>query len=116
MKRFYCLMLSGLSLNEELADILYHTAYHMAEQRVGTASIRTPACEGRIVTAFKTVTFGGAGGMMFEAMLETESGRARVRFVADPEEEKPDDWRWISIPLEICLEDGEAAESAPLYN
>src|SRR5687768_6446981 len=73
-------LFSSIPLNEPLANALYQVAYELNQTGGGTGEINGDLAHGRVVNLRKDVLVGTMGGPSFEAELETERGKASVRF------------------------------------
>jgi len=100
-------LFSSVPLQPPLAMALYHVAYELQRTSAGEGEISSGLAHGRVVNLRKDVLLGSIGGPSFEAELETERGKAQVRFLltrqglrmrAEHEPSAPSAWGWGSPP------------------
>lgn len=60
---------------------LYQVAYELHCASAGEGEVSSDLAHGRVVNTRKDALVGTIGGPVFEAELETERGRAQVRFL-----------------------------------
>jgi hypothetical protein len=73
-------LFSSLPLQPPLAMALYHVAYELERTSSGEGEVNSGLAHGRVVNLHKDVVLGSISGPSFEAELETERGKAQVRF------------------------------------
>lgn len=73
-------LFSTLPLQQPLAMALYQVAYELERTSAGEGEVSSGLAQGRVVNLRKDVLLGSMGGPSFEAELETERGKAQVRF------------------------------------
>jgi len=100
-------LFSSVPLQPPLAMALYHVAYELQRTSAGEGEVSSNLAHGRVVNLRKDVLLGSIGGPSFEAELETERGKAQVRFLltrqglrmrAEHEPNAPGAWGWESLP------------------
>ena len=74
-------LFSSVPLQPKLAMALYHVAYELQRTATGEGEVSSELAHGRVVNLRKDVLLGTIGGPSFEAELETERGKAQVRFL-----------------------------------
>ncbi|HVE88018.1 MAG TPA: hypothetical protein VND93_34410 [Myxococcales bacterium] len=74
-------LFSSVPLQPTLAMALYHVAYELQRTSAGEGEVSSDLAHGRVVNLRKDVLLGTIGGPSFEASLETERGKAEVRFL-----------------------------------
>lgn len=74
-------LFSSVPLQPQLAMALYHVAYELQRTGAGEGEVSADLSHGRVVNLRKDVLLGTIGGPSFEAELETERGKAQVRFL-----------------------------------
>lgn len=74
-------LFSSVPLQPKLAMALYHVAYELQRTAAGEGEVSSDLAQGRVVNLRKDVLLGTIGGPSFEAELETERGKAQVRFL-----------------------------------
>lgn len=74
-------LFSSLPLQPPLAMALYHVAYELERTSAGEGEVSSGLAQGRVKNLRKDVVLGSIGGPSFEAELETERGKAQVRFL-----------------------------------
>jgi hypothetical protein len=85
-------MVSGIPLDAALTDELLWAARDMVRLGTDRLSISTTDARGIVKTRFHTVVFGSITGAVFQAEVETESGRTRTRFIVDSAEIPDEDF------------------------
>lgn len=73
MYPIYCIMFT-FSLNDDVRDTLFETAYLMLKSGSKRKKVRSDFCEGVVTTSFKSLALYGTSGIQFEAHLETTKG------------------------------------------
>lgn len=84
MKQVHCLFVSGISLTEEMHEVLYLAACSMIRKDARSQNIKRPNLEGKIRTAFTERVLVGMSGIEFYADLEMEGAKGRVKFLIRP--------------------------------
>ena len=77
---FVCLVAS-VYLDDEERDALSDVALTMATKNRAAQKVKTSRMEGRVTTRFDHAVLGGISGMVFEAEVETDRGRGKVRYI-----------------------------------
>lgn len=77
---FACLYTS-IYLEEEMMDAIAETAYQMAIGHQEVCGVMTNEMYGRVTTKFGYAVLAGIAGMLFEAEIETDHGRGKVRYI-----------------------------------
>lgn len=77
----YCLMTSGLPLNDQLSNLLVSMATDMLRKNKSKRKIKRDTIEGEIRTKQKRAQIGGISGCVFEATIEVATGRTEVKFI-----------------------------------
>lgn len=101
LKRYICLMNSGLPLNPDSLDELNVISTGMIQRRTESLLICNSECEGEIRTKFELYCVGSFVGFLFEAQLETEEGKFGVRYLIRPVEiPAKEEWttEYIDVP------------------
>lgn len=82
MYPIFCIMFN-FSLNDDLRDLLFATAYLMLKSRTSKRKVRSNLCEceGIVTTEFKSVSLYGTAGIQFSAELETPRGKLKVSYM-----------------------------------
>ena len=73
-------LFSTVPLQQPLAMALYEVAYELERTSSGEGEVSSGLAHGRVVNLRKDVLLGSIGGPSFEAELETDRGKAQVRF------------------------------------
>ena len=68
---FYCLMLRGGPLTDDIRDVLFYVAQVMLAGQQCRRKIRADGMEGRVVTKYRYACIGGVAGVVFHAKVET---------------------------------------------
>jgi len=84
MPPIYCIMCS-FSLNDDVRDVLFGTAYLMLRSGLKKKKVRSESCEG-IITERGSIALYGTSGIRFEAHLETEVGDLKVVYLVRPQD------------------------------
>jgi len=74
-------LFSSIPLQPPLAMALYHVAYELERTSAGEGEVSSGLAQGRVKNLRRDVVLGSIGGPSFEAELETERGKASVRFL-----------------------------------
>src|SRR4051812_9418841 len=74
-------LFSSVPLQPPLAMALYHVAYELERASAGEGEVSSGLAQGRVRNLRKDVLLGSICGPSFEAELETERGKASVRFL-----------------------------------
>jgi hypothetical protein len=71
MSEFFCLGRSGAPLNDRICDLILNAAYNMIAEhsRKYRFSKRKHNLEGEVTTAYRRVSVGGIGGIVFLAKV-----------------------------------------------
>ena len=80
-----CLLVYNISLSSRISKFLVRLASEMLHRRQKRRSFDSPAlqCEGSIKTKFERAQCGHFSGTVFEANLDTNRGKATVKFLVD---------------------------------
>jgi hypothetical protein len=80
--QMYCLMQGDKPMTETVRDALLVNAYDMYQDKKRTRRIRSKTYDGVLETNLKPVFFVGMTGLVFDALVKTESagGETTVRF------------------------------------
>lgn len=109
-----CLMTSGLSLTDEMAHLLLRTAVDMIRKRARKQNFKSAEGEGRLTTDFAYALLGCSGGTQFEAEVETNLGKGRVRFIAkDLTPEQLELGAWVCLPTFAELFGSDETDQEP---
>lgn len=102
-----CLSVSNMCLTDEMTMTLARAAWMMLQELEKEYLIywEELRCAGVIRTNFERVVFVHFGGVVFEAELETERGKAFVRFLANDRD--PDFFASLSDEELICKSPAE---------
>jgi len=73
------------SLNDDVRDLLFETAYLMLKSGIKKKKVRSNFCEG-IITNLKPIAAFGTAGIQFKAQLETEKGDLEVSYMVRPQD------------------------------
>jgi hypothetical protein len=74
-------LFSSVPLQPPLAMALYQVAYELERTSAPEGEVSSGLAHGRVVNLRKEVLLGTIGGPSFEAELETDRGKAQVRFL-----------------------------------
>jgi hypothetical protein len=74
-------LFSSVPLTPVLAMTLHQAAYDLYSRNAGTAPVAGDLLQGRVTNLRKDMLLGTIGGPAFEAQIETERGKGRVRFL-----------------------------------
>lgn len=85
MYPIYCIMFT-FSLNDDVRDLLFETAYLMLKNGAKNKRVRSDFCEGVIKTNFNHIALYGTSGIQFQARLETEEGELEVSYMVRPQD------------------------------
>jgi hypothetical protein len=77
----YCLMVVQVGLTDFMADVLFDTACAMMRSGSRQKRINEDYIEGKITTEFKEQSLGSVSGTEFNADVETELGKGKVKFL-----------------------------------
>lgn len=83
MPRWYCLMLKGMALGENVRTMLYREACRMIANYSRRAKITDNCFEGELRTSFATMSVGSLFGIHFTGTIETEQGKTEISFLVD---------------------------------
>jgi hypothetical protein len=84
MKRFLCLMTSGIPFPDDISDFLVNLAVKMKREKLEKQSFKSTTYEGEMRTKFTPYFIASAmSGILFTATLECEEGKTEVRFLVD---------------------------------
>ena len=111
--RFACLSTS-INLDEETRGAISEAAYRMAVAYKAKEKFKTEEAEGHVTTQFGYAVLGGISGMVFEAEVETDHGRGKIRYilkvdVAHEARQKNQEVRWDEVELWPSNHPGENA-------
>ena len=114
----HCLMVQRVSLNDRMRNVLLAAAIEMlrrqGEKGAGRRSVKDDDIEGVVSTRFQFACLGSFAGIEFLAEVETDFGKGKVKFIADPrlapfEAEDLERGQWSDITDLL-----RKAEAAPL--
>jgi hypothetical protein len=74
-------LFSSVPLTPVLAMTLHQAAYDLYRRNAGATPVAGDLLQGRVTNLRKDVLLGTIGGPAFEAQIETERGRGKVRFL-----------------------------------
>ena len=74
-------LFSTFPLEKDLALALHHVAVDLHRREANTALVDQPLARGTVTNLHREAAIGSITGPVFEAELETERGRAQVRFI-----------------------------------
>jgi hypothetical protein len=74
-------LFSSFPLEKELALALHQVALHLYQSEDTTGLIDQPLAHGRVTNLHQEAAIGSITGPVFEAELETERGKAQVRYI-----------------------------------
>lgn len=98
---FYCLMLSGKKLTDQIREALLVNAYDMFENERKSQQIKSPAYDGMITTNFEIINYVGMSGLVFNAEVSgSKVGATKVRFfvrTSDLEDGFLEQLEWIDL-------------------
>ena len=80
-----CFVMSGVPLNDAISNILMFAGRKMIEAGKNRQKIKSPVCEGVLRTEFGRALLGTLSGITFEAEIESDRGKTKVRFLLDPD-------------------------------
>lgn len=89
--KIFCLMSSSNFMNPDNAELLLQLARRMHDKGVRSMRVQLSTMEGEITTTGNTYVIGDAGGMIFNAEVETEAGHAKVRYLVRTTDLEDDD-------------------------
>lgn len=98
MYEIFCLMFSGIRLNESMRRFLFKSARQMVLQKERHGRVKTDEFEGEISTDFDTAGFGFIYGMKFSAAVDSIHGSTKVVFIVRTNDLKnidPDEGFWM---------------------
>lgn len=101
---FYCLMVSGKPIDDEVSTQLYVAACRMFDGGNNRKKLSGANYEGVLTTEFEYVSMGSIGGTRFRAEIETDSGTTRVDFVVHDRDVEAmleeGGWSTFMVPVE----------------
>ena len=74
-------LFSSVPLTSQLAMSLHQVAFELYKSGDGEGAVDQPMAHGVVRNTKRDALLGTSGGPMFEAELETERGKAEVRFL-----------------------------------
>jgi hypothetical protein len=74
-------LFSTFPLEQELALALHQVALDLHQREDTTGLVDQPLAHGRVTNLHREAVVGSIAGPVFEAELETERGKAQVRFI-----------------------------------
>lgn len=95
MDNFFCLMVSGKALTDQIRNILFNISQSMLRSGSVRVGIQTPYFEGEILTEGKTGCIGFVVGTIFKATVESETGKTAVTYIVRPTEMLAKDLYWV---------------------
>jgi len=94
-----CFMFRGRMTNGMRSKVL-QVALEMAQKGRRSRRFKTKECEGRVTTRGQRALLGSFAGVVFEAVMESNLGKANVRFIVDtsfgPEVVEDERYGWVS--------------------
>lgn len=100
----YCLMVHGHGLTDDVRNCLFDAAQEMLKKRKERRKIQKEFAEGLVTTKFKHVCFGAIAGIAFQAEIETDAYKTKVRFVVRPGDIPLEDRTWCDgVPYEPSM-------------
>ena len=96
-RRIYCLMVSGIPLDDMILGVLLRAARDMLRNGAERLAIRTDDAEGIVETRVHTAVLGSLAGVVFQAEIETDAGKTKTRFIVDSAEISDEDFERIEM-------------------
>lgn len=95
----YCLMVSSVSLDNNMRNALFEAACIMVKKNSPRMDVGGSNFEGVVYTAFETKTLSSLAGIEFLAEIATELGQGKIKFLVRESEIEValDDLAWISF-------------------
>ena len=97
MKEIYCLMYTGMALNDEIRTLLLEKAIKMALDGEKKLKVKSYYCEGIISTQWARKCIGSASGVEFYAEIETDRGSTKVSYIVQTKNFNTDDGEWVRM-------------------
>ncbi len=99
MKGFYCLMMNGRGLTDEIRTFLYRMACEMFKKGEERKAVKSPDCEALVRTSFSYAAMGSIYGTKFVADVESSNGKNHVEFIVHDRdlEEALKNGVWVSM-------------------
>lgn len=90
--KIYCLMGSGIPVDDEIRSMLFHVSRNMLKTGKEKVKIKNDSLEGLVTTDFEIGCLGCVAGVMFNAEIDTDKGSGKVRFITNTDSAEIDDW------------------------
>ena len=81
-----CIMFSGQPIDDLVSNTLLRAAQQMYKERKDFLSIASDFMEGQITTEGRTVMFGSAAGVAFDANVAWDGGTTTVKYLVTSRE------------------------------
>ena len=99
---FVCLMWTGGIVPHGILDQLFTAARTMMREQKARLPLKNEHMEGVVCTGFRSVCYAGMAGILFDAVVEWDDEKQKVRYlVRDVDLEDAGERAWVRSPVPI---------------
>lgn len=104
MEDIYCVMFTGIPLDDEIRNFLLKVAQKMVDSKKSKVSVKNEELEGLISTKWLRKGIGSTFGIEFLADIDTLDGSTKVTYIVPSRKINIEDGFWLSIPYSPAYE------------